>query len=298
MSLVFGTAPNCWGVWYPKDTRQPPWQRFLDEAALAGYHIIELGPYGYLPTDSGSLAQELSARDLSLVAGTVIAPLHQPGRRVETLRTVDEVARATSALNGSFLVLIQEPYRENGMLTGPRQLDVSGWRELLTTVERAGALVRDERGLELVFHPHADTCVETPSQVERLLSETDPALVSLCLDTGHYEFRGGKCVELFVRFHRRIPYLHLKSIRAALARRAEADDLGFGEAVMRGVVCEPDDGSVDFAGLAAVMTRIGYSGRAVAEHDMYPIEDLDIPLPIARRTRRYYEALGWTAGIG
>ena len=51
-----GSAPDSWGVWFPDDPQQVPWQRFLDEVAEAGYSWIELGPYGYLPTDPAKLA--------------------------------------------------------------------------------------------------------------------------------------------------------------------------------------------------------------------------------------------------
>ena len=54
--LRIGTAPDSWGVWFPDHPRQVPWQRFLDEVQAAGYHWIELGPYGYLPTDPHQLA--------------------------------------------------------------------------------------------------------------------------------------------------------------------------------------------------------------------------------------------------
>ena len=53
-----GTAPprklpDSWGVWFADDPRQTPWKRFLDELAGSGYRWLELGPYGYLPTDPG-----------------------------------------------------------------------------------------------------------------------------------------------------------------------------------------------------------------------------------------------------
>ena len=51
MHLTIGSAPNSWGVWFADDPRQTPWHRFLDEIAEAGYEWMELGPFGYLPTD-------------------------------------------------------------------------------------------------------------------------------------------------------------------------------------------------------------------------------------------------------
>ena len=46
MNIKVGTAPDSWGVWFPSDPVQPPWQQVLDEAAASGYQWIELGPYG------------------------------------------------------------------------------------------------------------------------------------------------------------------------------------------------------------------------------------------------------------
>ena len=31
-----GSAPDSWGVWFPDDPEQVPWQQFLDEVSCAG----------------------------------------------------------------------------------------------------------------------------------------------------------------------------------------------------------------------------------------------------------------------
>lgn len=67
-TLSIGTAPDSWGVWYADDPRQTPWTRFLDEVVAAGYLRIELGPYGYLPTDPVRLKDELDQRGLTITA--------------------------------------------------------------------------------------------------------------------------------------------------------------------------------------------------------------------------------------
>ena len=61
-----GSAPDSWGVWFANDPQQTPWERFLDEVAAAGYTRIELGPYGYLPTDPSRLKEELGKRGLEM----------------------------------------------------------------------------------------------------------------------------------------------------------------------------------------------------------------------------------------
>ncbi len=75
--ILVGSAPDSWGVWFPDDPQQTPYTRFLDEVAASGYEWIELGPFGYLPTDPKQLSDELAARNLKLSAGTVFEHLHQ-----------------------------------------------------------------------------------------------------------------------------------------------------------------------------------------------------------------------------
>ena len=75
--ILVGSAPDSWGVWFPDDPGQTPYTRFLDEVAASGYQWIELGPFGYLPTDPKQLSDELAARNLQLSAGIVFEHLHQ-----------------------------------------------------------------------------------------------------------------------------------------------------------------------------------------------------------------------------
>ena len=78
-NLQLGTAPDSWGVWFPDDPKQVPWHRFLDEAAAAGYTAVELGPFGYLPTNPEQLRDELGRRNLTLAGATAGTALHRGG---------------------------------------------------------------------------------------------------------------------------------------------------------------------------------------------------------------------------
>ncbi len=62
--LRLGTCPDSWGVWFADDPLQTPWTRFLDEVAEVGYQWLELGPFGYLPSDQARLTDELGRRGL------------------------------------------------------------------------------------------------------------------------------------------------------------------------------------------------------------------------------------------
>jgi inosose dehydratase len=293
MDIQIGSAPDSWGVWFPSDPKQIPWQRFLDEIAQAGYEWTELGPYGYLPSDLPTLRAELDRRRLKVSASFAMAPLEDPAAWPELERQVTGAGQLLSALGAPFLVLIDDTYSNlfTGEPTAPSRLDPDPWKRLIDTTHRVADLAAGRFGLKVVFHPHAETHVEYEDQIEALLEQTDPARVSLCLDTGHHAYRGGDPVAFFRHHHRRIPYLHLKSVDPKVQKRVEAERIPFAVAVGMDMFCEPSQGAVDFAAFRDALRDTGYQGLVTVEQDMYPAP-FDKPLPIARRTRAYLRQIG------
>ncbi|WP_432497214.1 sugar phosphate isomerase/epimerase family protein [Kineococcus gypseus] len=287
--ITIGSAPDSWGVWFADDPKQTPWHRFLDEVAEAGYEWIELGPYGYLPTDAARLADELAARRLRVSAGTVFAALHRPGRYDEAWSQVERVAALTRDLGGTHLVVIPGQWRSDttGEALEPRTLDEDGWRRLTSGADRLGREVLEHYGLRMAFHSHADTHVDTQEQVERFLELTDPEVVGLCLDTGHVAYSGGDSLQLIREHPERIAYAHLKQVDPQVVAKVRQDDLGFGDAVALGVMVEPPRGVPDMPPVLEALEGLGRDVFAVVEQDMYPLDSFDQPLPVARRTYSY-----------
>ncbi len=292
--LRLGSCPDSWGVWYPDDPRQIPWPRFLDELAAAGYRWLELGPYGYLPTDPAQLAEELAARGLGVTAGTVggVGGPHRdfPAVLAETRR----VAELTRALGAENVVFVPVPgYRDDatGGYREAARLGPGQWRALTANSDTLGRMLAEEYGLHLRFHPHADYQVETQDQVERFLDETDPRFVSLCLDVGHLAYRGADVLGLVRRNPERVGYVHLKQMDPALAARAAAEDLAFGQAVAMGVSVAAPAGVPEIAPVLRALAGLGTDLFVVVEQDMYPV-DFDVPFKIARRTHAYLTSLG------
>ena len=292
--LRLGSAPDSWGVWFADDPLQTPWPRFLDELAEAGYRWVELGPYGYLPTDPGRLQDELSQRGLTLSGGTLAGGLHR-GDTFEEVRTrALDVARLVSALGARHLVFLPEMYRsldEKGTYLQPAELDNEAWRRLLTGVAEVGKIVRDTYGVKLAFHPHADSHVETDEQVRRFLDGTDSDSVWLCLDTGHIAYGGGDNLALLREFPDRIGYVHLKQVDPGVLDVAKGNQMSFGVAVRRGVICEPPNGVPAMDPIISSLHELDTELFAIVEQDLYPC-DPDEPFPIAERTRKYFNNCG------
>ncbi|MFJ9537330.1 sugar phosphate isomerase/epimerase family protein [Streptomyces sp. NPDC101225] len=289
-----GSAPDSWGVWFPEDPRQVPWERFLDEVAEAGYAWIELGPYGYLPTDPARLTDELARRELKVSAGTVFTGLHRgPAVWDETWRQVGQVAALARATGARHLVVIPSFWRDDrtAEILEPPELTGEQWAHLTKGMERLAHEVRETYGLDIVVHPHADTHIDTEDHVERFLDSTDGDLVNLCLDTGHYTYCGGDSVQLIETYGERIGYLHLKQVDPEVLADVQTRGTPFGPAVAQGVMCEPPTGVPELGPVLEAAQKLNVELFAVVEQDMYPCEP-DAPLPIATRTREFLRSCG------
>ena len=276
-TLRLGTAPDSWGVWFPEDPHQVPWDRFLDEVAEAGYRWVELGPWGYLPKDPAQLGAELQKRGLQLSGGCFGGDLSDPGALASAARELNDVGRLTNELGGEYLVCLPP--------MGERELDQREWATLVGSLNRLGSAAAD-LGLVLAFHHHADSYVETQAQTERILEDTDPETVSLCLDTGHLSYYGGDSLAIVQRFPERIGCLHVKQVAPAILEQVRTQGLSFPDAVARRVMCEPPTGVPDLVPILDTAGAVGDGLFVVVEQDLYPCRP-DEPLPIARRTHAY-----------
>ena len=292
MKVKIGSAPDNWGVWFPSDPKQTPWNRFLDELVEAGYDATELGPFGYLPTDLATLRSELKKRGITVTGTFALADLADPAAWPELERQVLGAGELLAAFDAKFLVLIDGTYSDQrtGKPLRPARLDDTGWKQLIATTHKVADIARSKFGLQVVFHPHAETHVEYEDQIERFLADTEPH-VGVVLDTGHHAYRGGDPVRFMRQHHERIPYLHIKSVDRDIQRRVQAEQIPFATAVGMDMFCELQKGAVDFVAFRDVLQEINYDGWAIVEQDMYPAP-FDKPLPIAKRNRAYLRELG------
>ena len=292
--LRLGTAPDSWGVWFADDPRQVSWKQYLDEVARAGYVYTELGPTGFLPQDPAQLGDELASRGLTVSGGTIFAGLHRGAEALdEAVAACGKEARLLTALGARHLVLLPEQYTDmhTGAATESGDIDPEQWRNLTSGYSQLGRILHDEFGVELVFHPHADTHVDTQVRVERFLADTDPEFVNLCLDTGHISYCDGDNIAIIESFPDRIRYVHLKQVDPAVRARVRAENLSLAEAVPLGVMVEPPYGEPAMPPLLEALARLDTDLFTVVEQDLYPVEP-HIPLPIGARTAGYLRGCG------
>lgn len=307
-SIKLANAPCSWGALEFEDIgeRQIDYRQMLDELVETGYTGTDLGDWGYMPTDPARLHAELSARHVAMVGAFVPVPLknaaaHADGiaEAVKIARLLAAVAEVSDSTRPPIIVLADEngtvPQRVQnaGHITPEMGLSNAEWHTFAAGAQAVARAVRDETGLRTAFHHHCAGYVETPAEIDRLLSLTDPALLGLVFDTGHYAFGAGSCeavLPALEKYGERIWLVHFKDFQPDIARQVAENRWGYFEAIRHGIFCELGQGGIDFTGIVQWLKNTGYDGWVVVEQDILP--GMGTPKESARRNREFLASMG------
>ena len=298
--IAVANAPCSWGATddFPSGGDGPAYAQVLDEMASAGYAGTELGDWGFLPTDAPALRSELSRRKLALAGAFVPVRLSDPSAHAAgedlAVRTATLLAAGADGVDAPCLVLADDANPERGRVAGralpEHALDDGQWRIVAQGAERIARAVRERSGLRTAFHHHAGTHVETPDEVAKLMELTDPALLGLCLDTGHYTYGGGDALDATRRYGDRIWHVHAKDCDRDVLAAARSDGWDYFRAVRSRLFCELGRGVVDLPAVISELRRRGYRGWVVVEDEVAP--GTGVPLESARHDRAFLQGLG------
>jgi inosose dehydratase len=300
--FAVGNAPCSWGTLEFEGTggEQIGFSRMLDELVDTGYTGTELGDWGYMPTDSDVLRQELSRRGLVMLGAFVPVALKEASalpagidNAVKTARLLAAVATAPAP----YLVLADNNgtapnrTRRAGRITAADALTAAEWKAFASGADAVARAVLSETGLKTVFHHHCAGYIETHDEIANLLELTDPQILGLVFDTGHYTFGSGgaNAAEAMDRFRDRIWYVHLKDCHPGVASQARAEDWDYFQALRHGIFCELGKGAVDFPQVLRRLAQWNYQGYLLVEQDVLP--GMGAPKESARRNREYLASI-------
>jgi len=270
----FASAPDSWGVLdYPGPSWNQSYEKMLDEMVEAGYRGTELGPYGFFPTDASTLGPQLSRRQMALLGSFVPVPLGDEKSAKEVVAQIRKVGGLLSELGAPFLVMADAQSEERDRIAGRVPDDGSAgftpeqWRHVANVVSEAAAVTKDF-GLDLVFHPHISTYIETPKETEQFFDATSASGIGLCLDTGHCAYAGGDSVAEAIKFRELLRFVHIKDVDTAKLEIVRRDKLTFEQAVEAQTFTIIGKGSIDFPAFFRALRLIDYQGWLVVEQDV------------------------------
>lgn len=297
--IKIANAPCSWGVLeFELAGKAAGFEKVLDEIRETGYQGTELGDWGFMPVVSSELRKELDKRPLSMVGAFVPVFLKDSSRHAAGADLAVRTARlmADAGYPEAFIVLadengsVKERTLNAGRITPSMGLTPDEWKVFAGGADMVAGEVKAKTGLRTVFHHHCAGYAETPGEIDNLLEYTDPSLVGLVLDMGHYMFGGGDPLKALKKYPGRIWHIHFKDCDPAIAEKSRSEKWDYFKSVGNGVFCELGKGSVDFPAIVKELNRQNYSGWIVVEQDVLP--GMGNPKVCAQRNRDYITSLG------
>ena len=284
--IKLGIAPIGWtNDDLPELGGEIPFEQCVSEMALAGFAGSEVG--NKYPREPKALNRALGLRGLTICNAWFSSFLTtKPYKEVEEafikhrdfLYAVGARVIGAAEQGHSIQGLDRPIFDDKPVFTDEE------WSRLCEGLGKLGKKAA-AKGMKLTYHHHMGTGVQTAAEIDRLMANTDPALLSLLYDTGHLVFSGEDHLAVLAKWVRRIGHVHLKDMRPAVRRRAVREKWSFLTAVKEGVFTVPGDGSIDFEPVFEALKKAKYEGWWVVEAEQDPAKAN--PLEYALKARAY-----------
>ena len=291
--IKLGIAPIGWtNDDLPELGGEIPFEQCVSEMALAGFAGSEVG--NKYPRDPAILNGALKLRGLTICNAWFSSFLTtKPYSEVEAefIKHRDFLHAVGARVIGA---------SEQGHSIQGQNLSIFGskpvftdeeWDKLCVGLNKLGQLAA-KKDMQLTYHHHMGTGVQSAEEIDRLMKRTSPDYVGLLYDTGHLTFAGADLCSVLNKWVERIKHVHLKDIRLNRLIQTANEKWSFLEAVKAGVFTVPGDGCLDFAPVFQALKEAEYSGWWVVEAEQDPAKAN--PLEYAIKARNYIRK---TAGI-
>ena len=262
-----------------------PFEQCISEMALAGFEGSEVG--NKYPRDPERLNKALKLRGLT-ICNAWFSSFLTTKSLVEVEKDFVQQCDFLYAVGARIIGAAEQGNSIQGKPlpifdAKPRFTDEE-WKRLTEGLNHLGTIAK-KKGMQLVYHHHMGTGVQTTEEIDRLMEMTDPELVGLLYDSGHLVFSGEDHLAVLHKYLKRIKHVHLKNVRFEVMEKAKKEKWSFLQAVRNGVFTVPGDGGLDFVPVFDALKSGGYKGWWVVEAEQDPAKAN--PLEYALIARRY-----------
>ena len=240
-----------WILWRDYKEKKIPLSKAIEDIAGLGLEGIEFTPRKEELSNNGftreSFRDLLKEKKLSVAGNYFGRKFYDPALKETILSDFRETMENLKFYN-SRTVVIGPPGRAEGDINAM----IKGMAPVLNEL---GKMAQDN-GLQVCLHPHVNTIVETPVEIDLIMELTDPRYVLMAPDTGHIQLGGGNVVEIVRKYSDRLGYFHLKDTTGVFNRPSFGPNLR-----------ELGKGEVDFPGVMKVLKEVNYKGWLNVEQD-------------------------------
>ena len=286
--VKLGIAPIAWtNDDMPDLGKENTFEQCVSEMALAGFKGSEVG--NKYPKDPEVLKKALELRGVEICNQWFSSFLiTKPFEEVE--KEFRAQLAFLKAMGAKVIGASEQSYSVQGQLDTPifghkYEMNDQEWDTFCTGMNKLGKIAKEEYGIALTFHHHMGTVVQSLSEVDRMMENTDPEYVSLLFDTGHFTYCGEDPLEVVKKYVHRIKHVHLKDIRPEVVEQVKKENMSFLAGVRAGAFTIPGDGFINYDPIFKVLEEAGYEGYMVVEAEQDPAKAN--PLEYAIRARKF-----------
>lgn len=287
--IKYGCAPIAWtNDDLPELGKENTFEQCISEMALAGYEGTEIG--NKYPKNPSTLLEYLLARNLEVASAwlSLFLTIESYEQNKESfikhrdflfelgakvIVVCEQGKSIQKDVNKS--VYSDKPYFTN-----------EEWETLTDGLNKLGELA-NEKNMTIVYHPHMGTGVQTESEIERLMKDTESDKVSLLYDTGHLVLSKEDPIKIFNKYQKRIKHIHFKDIRKDIELSTTKSNKSFLESIREGVFTVPGDGYIDFVPILNEIKSSNYEGWIVVEAEQDPVKAN--PFLFAKKAKDYID---------
>ncbi|WP_408009112.1 myo-inosose-2 dehydratase [Pseudalkalibacillus sp. A8] len=285
-AVKLGICPIGWtNDDLPELGKHNTFEQCISEMALAGFRGTEVG--NKYPRDTSVLKKALRLREIEIASAWFSSYLTTKPYK-ETEKAFIDHRDFLYEMGAKVIVVSEQGHsiqKENVPLFEDKpHFSKEDWNLLVDGLHRLGDLAHS-KGMEIVFHHHMGTGVQTKKEIDKLMEMTDEDKVSLLFDTGHLSLSGEDPLDVLKLHFPRIKHVHLKDVRAHIAEQIRQEKLTFLEGVKKGIFTVPGDGDIDFCPIFETLAHLDYRGWMLVEAEQDP--SLANPLEQAIIARNY-----------
>ncbi|MEB5781842.1 myo-inosose-2 dehydratase [Staphylococcus pseudoxylosus] len=280
-------APIAWtNDDMPELGSENSFEQCISEMALAGYEGTEIG--NKYPRNPEVLKSYLEPRGLSIASAWISLYLTSKPYEV-TAEAFIKHRDFLYEMGAKVIVVSEQGNSIQGKLDKALYIDKptfteEEWQLLSEGLEKLGELAH-EKDMEIVYHHHMGTGIQTTEEIDELMERTSKDNVSLLFDTGHLVVSGENPIEIFNKHVDRIKHIHFKDVRPEIKEAVDKENQCFLDGVRKGMFTVPGDGAIDFEPILNLIYQSDYKGWIVVEAEQDP--SVANPFIYAKKAKEY-----------
>ncbi len=285
--ISWGIAPIGWrNDDIPEIGKENTLSHLLSDIVVARFEGTEVG--GFFP-EAQVLKKELRLRKLRIAGQWFSSFIIRDGIQ-EVTKAFHKSCQYLKEVSANVIVVSEQTYSIQGLgqnvFSKKPYFTDEEWTKLCSGLNELGAIAK-QFGLQMVYHHHMGTGVQTGEEVDRLMAGTDSEFVHLLYDTGHIYVSDGDYMTLLSEHINRIKHVHFKDVREEVMNQCRKEGKSFLQSFLTGMFTVPGDGSINFTKPYQFLVEHGYKGWVVVEAEQDP--SIAHPLEFALMARKYID---------